>query len=227
MREAGSKLREIFEVILPRLKPGITISSIDTEVGSLIDKIGARSVLKMLGFYNNASFAVNEQVVQSEEQGILNPGDLVSVDINIFYKGFFVDKAVSLVLEPKHYIKSYLVNGVNQCLRTGIMNLKAGMTTGELGAIIEAQANLLNLTVCRELGGHTIGESHHMSPLIPNFDNNSEEVIEVNSFIAIEPIIFYGFYTLEYKGNEIRADVLSAHAEDTVLITESGAEVLT
>ena len=151
----------------------------------------------------------------------------MSLDMTLYYKGFFVDKAVSFVLEPQHYAKKYLVTAAQACLSSAVMSIHPGVTTSQIGAMIQAQASLLKVRPCRELSGHTIGESHHMLPLIPNLDNGAQDVIKVGDFVAIEPIVFYNYYILEHRGYEVTADELSAHVEDTVLVTDKGAEVIT
>jgi methionyl aminopeptidase len=228
MREAGAKLHLIFSQIRPHVVPGIRLSTIDKDVGGLLKYHGARSALKMVGFPGNMAISVNKQVIQgTPDSTLLREGDLVSLDMTLYYNGFFVDKAVSFVLEPQHYEKKYLVTAVQACLSSAIMSLHPGVTTGQIGAVIQAQASLLKVRPCRELSGHSIGESHHMLPLIPNLDDGSQDIIKAGDFVAIEPIVFYNYYILEHRGFEVTADELSAHAEETVLITDKGAEVIT
>ena len=228
MREAGAKLKEIFELILPDLRPGVVLHDVDERVASLLKSMEARSALKMLGFPGNISISINEQVVQGiPDNRIISQGDLISLDMTLFYKGFFVDKALSIVIDPKHYIKNYLVHASASCLKSGIINTKAGVTTSKIGSAIEAQARALRVRIGKEFSGHGIGESHHMKPIIPNFNNLGNDVINNKDFITIEPVVFYDLYALQTHGYEITANTLSAHFEETVLVTETGAEVIT
>lgn len=228
MREAGARLRRIFSLVIPRLTPGCALREIDEYVGSLLEGFRSRSALKMLGFPGNLAISIDKEVIQGfPDSRVLSAGDLVTLDMTLYYQGFFVDKAVSLVLEPQHYIKRYLAFAAHKCLETAVAGIRPGMTTGEIGALIAAQASVLKVKISKEFCGHTIGESHHMNPLIPNFDDKSTALIRQGDFIALEPIVFYNHYILKRKGFKAESDELSAHAEDTVLITEKGAEVIT
>jgi methionyl aminopeptidase len=228
MREAGAKLRSIFSSIIPTLIPGTRLSNVDDDVAGLLKYWRARSALRMLGFPGNIAISINTEVIQGvPDDRLLAAGDLVSLDMTLYYKGFFVDKAVSLVIEPRHYVKRYLADAAHRCLNTAIAGIRPGIKSGEIGALISAQAGALKVRVSKEFFGHAIGESHHMKPLIPNFDDKSANLIKQGDFIALEPIVFYNYYVLRHKGFHVEADELSAHAEDTVLVTETGAEVIT
>lgn len=228
MREAGAKIRDIFDIIIPKIVPGAVLSKIDAEVASLLRRMEARSALKMMGFPGNISICIDEQVVQGiPRDRVVSAGDLVSLDMTLYYRGFFVDKAVSLVIDPKHYSKSYLVRASNRCLETGISNIKPDVTNSAVGKSIETQASLLRVKVGKEFSGHGIGESHHMAPLIPNFNNLGDSKIKLGDFVTIEPVVFYDLYALQTYGYEVRANTLSAHCEETVLVTDTGAEVIT
>jgi methionyl aminopeptidase len=227
MREAGLILRQIFLIIVPQLVEGKVLSEIDSEVSDLLKQFKARSALKMLGFPANLAISLNKQVIQGiPDSRKLMAGDLVSVDMTLYYKGFFVDKAISLVLDPQHYIKRYVVKASRRCLEAALLSIRPGIMAGEIGAVMENQAAVLKVKVCKELFGHTIGESHHMKPLIPNYNNGSGAILRLGDFIAVEPIIFYDYYILEHKGFETNANQLSAHTEETILITKNGGEII-
>jgi methionyl aminopeptidase len=228
MFEAGLILRSVFNKTASLLNAGTNLAEVDSFVFSMIKDAGARSALAMMGFPGQMSFAINTEVIQIPHKGrILQAGDLISLDMTLFYKGFFVDKAISLVVEPKHYIKRYLVTAVNSCLNTGIKSLKSGMRISEIGRIIESQATALKVKIGKEFFGHTIGESHHMKPLIPNIFNNNFDILTPYTFITIEPIVFYDYYTINYNGFEIHSNVLSAHAEETLYVGKDKVEVIT
>lgn len=228
MREAGLILRHIFDSVIQTLRPGVNLDDIDNFVGNMLRSAGARSALKMMGFPSNMSFAVDEQVMQATPSGrLVRCGDIISIDMTIYYEGLFVDKATTLVVEPAHYIKRYLANAVKSCLTSAVKGVRPGMRCSEVGHIIESQAKVLRMRVGKEFYGHTIGESHHMKPLIPNFNDMSESIIRKGHYIAIEPIIFYDTYFLTRSKFEVKSNVLSAHAEDTIYVGSQGAEVIT
>jgi methionyl aminopeptidase len=228
MREAGAKLHLIFSHILPTLIAGTRLSSVDDDVGGLLKYFGARSALKMVGFPGNIAISINNEVIQGvPDSRHIHAGDLVTLDMTLYYKGFFVDKAESVVIDPQHYIKKYLVSAAKKCFEAALANIRPGVTTGQIGSMIATQASFLRVKPCRELCGHYIGESHHMKPLVPNVDDGSQDVVKEGDFLAIEPIVFYNYYVLKHKGFEVTADELSAQVEDTIIDTRDGAEVIT
>lgn len=228
MREAGGIIRQIFSLIMPKVSVGLELSKIDEETERLLKNFGARSALKMLGFPANISISLNEQVIQGLPEGrIFSSGDLVSLDLTVYYKGYFVDKAVSFVLDPKHYVKRYIVGASKKCFEAALVWARPYTKPEHIGAVIEQQALSLKVRPCKEFFGHAIGESHHMKPLIPNYAMQSDDILREGDFITIEPIVFYDRYTLVHNGFDVYADQLSAHTEETILITERGPEVIT
>jgi methionyl aminopeptidase len=228
MREAGGILRDTFSFIMARCSKGKELRELDFDVGVFLAERKAVSSLKLYGFEGNISTSLNYEVVQGiPDDRVLSEGDLVSIDLSIYYKGYFVDKARSFIIPPAHYIKKYLVSSVNKCLSVSSY-VRAGMSTGEVGHFIESIARQQRVHIGKEFSGHTIGEEPHMKPLIPNWADGSSSIIEEGTYIAIEPIIFYeDFYRLTHRGHLVSADKLSAHAEDTFLVTEGGLEAIT
>jgi methionyl aminopeptidase len=228
MREAGGILRDAFSFIIIQCSKGKALNELDFDVGLFLAERKAVSSLKLYGFEGNISTSLNYEVVQGiPNDRILSEGDLVSIDLSIYYKGYFVDKARSFVIPPAHYIKKYLVSSVNKCLSVSSY-LRGGMSAGEIGNFVESIAKQQRVHIGKEFSGHTIGEQPHMKPLIPNWADGSTDIIESGTYIALEPIIFYeDYYNLTYKGYSVSADKLSAHAEDTFLVTDDGLEVIT
>jgi methionyl aminopeptidase len=229
MRKAGGILRDIFSLVASRVVPGCLLSDLDFQIGQLIASRGAISGLKLSGFPSYASICIDYEVVQAQPKGrIIKEGDLVSVDLSIFYKGYFVDKARTWAVDPSHYTKRYLASSVQKCLDNVIAGVKSGITTGELGLLMEQNAKYFGLQVGKEFSGHGIGEQPHQNPIIPNYNDGSDTVIENESYITIEPVVFYGGgYTLSRDNWEVSANILSAHAEDTLFVTNNHAEVIT
>lgn len=228
MFEAGKLLNKLFSDVKAQIVPGVNLDEVDTYVSAFLRLNDARSALRMLGFPGYMSYAIDTEVIQQPAMGrIIKEDNLISLDMTMYYKGFFVDKAVSFVVPPAHYTKRYLVTSVEACLKSGIAAVRPNVQTSWVGGAIQGQANYLRMKVCRELYGHTIGENHHMKPLIPNFDNGSDEVIKEDTFVAVEPIIFYDHYKLNFDKVGVKSQTLCAHAEETVYVGKDGVEMVT
>jgi methionyl aminopeptidase len=229
MKEAGYILKEIFGFVTPMIVEGVRLQDIDYEVSLALESYGAKSGMKMLGFPNNLAISIDYEVIQGiPDSRVLKEGDIVSVDMTLFYEGVFVDKAVTQIINPCHYEKQYLKSTIDTCLSTALSSIQPNITSGRLGQIIQDVTSSLGLSVGYQFSGHTIGRQPHMEPLIPNYDDGSTAVISPGMFICIEPIIFYGSnYNINFEGSTITSNLLSAHAEETVYITEEGYEVIT
>jgi methionyl aminopeptidase len=231
MQEAGAKIKDLFDFVLSELKVGVSIEELDLEVGNLIEKNGCKSALKMTGFPSFMSFSFNTEVVQGLPAGkTVSAGDLISIDTTLSYKGIFVDKAISVVIPPAHFEKEYIVSAVNQCFAGALEATRPGATTKELGLAIQRQSEFLKVIPCKELCGHGIGVEYHMPPQILNYYREAEPDIYLKEgqFICLEPIVFYGSsYTLDSNKHTFFSKCLSAHREETIMVTETGAEILT
>jgi len=228
MFQAGKILRQLFVEVKERIIPGANLSDVDDFVKSYINDYKAKSALRMLGFPGYMSYSIDNEVIQHEANNrIVKEDQLMSIDMTMYYEGFFVDKAESFVIPPAHYVKRYLVTAVNNCLQSGISVVRAGVVTSFIGSVIEAQANYMRVKVSREFYGHGIGENHHQKPLIPNFNNGSDEKVRNDTFIAVEPIVYYDYNRTWHKDLKVFSDKLCAHAEDTVYVKKDGAEVVT
>lgn len=236
MREAGLILRDIFDQIISQIRPGLTLKLLDDRADKLLKHYNAESGLRLQGFPTNIAISLNEEVIQGiPNDRVISEGDLISLDMTLYYKGFFVDKAISLTIDPSHYSKRYLVTAVKQCFDSAFsflnsqIKISGKLPSWSIGKVIEQQAKALGITTTSKLSGHGIGEEPHMKPIIPNsFNLKFDDILKPDMFITIEPIIFYTKVSnIHFDGFLVHSNDLSAHWEDTIAITRNGAEVIT
>jgi methionyl aminopeptidase len=159
---------------------------------------------------------------------IIKEGDLITFDVAIKYKGYYVDKAISFGIEPLNYDSFYLIHSLKLCVERALEVIRPGCYVSSIGGMIERTALAQGLYVGKNFYGHGIGIYKHESPAIPNFNNRDKFVLKPNMVITIEPVLFFSLPLLFYPNNyTISSDTLSVHAEETVFILEDGMEVVT
>lgn len=236
MREGGKLLASIFEGLKQRVVPGVSELELDAWVEHEIKALGAIATYKTteVNFPNVICISTNDEIVHgipTEYQ--LEKGDIASFDLVIEYKGMKTDSAFTTVVgEQPAGVKKHLLNYTERSLYAGIDAIKGPVYTGDIGAAVEKVLNEGKLGVIRELVGHGIGLEMHMPPEIPNYGiKRSGVLLQPGDTIAIEPMATLGRERIKQDddGWTIRtADgSLAAHFEHTILITETGAEVLT
>lgn len=238
MRDGGRILATIFAGIREYVQPGMSERSIDTWVASEIKKHGAIATYKTdeVKFPASICISVNEQIVHSVPSDYtLEVGDVVSFDLVIEYKGMKTDSAFTMVIgEEPSGAKKHLINATERSLYAGIDAIKgAGTRTGNIGAAVEKVLKEAKLGNVRELVGHGVGLEMHMPPEVPNWGKKGRgDVLNVGDTIAIEPMATLGSEKINSHHADgwtisARDSSIAAHFEHTVLITETGAEILT
>ena len=236
MREGGKLLAAIYDGLKKYIQPGMTELEVDAWVAKEIVRLGAVATYKTseVNFPNVICISTNDIIVHGiPSDYVLEKGDLVSFDLVITYKGMKTDSAFTMVLGEKPMgVKKHLLSFTERSLYAGIDAIKGPVHTGDIGAAVEKVLNDGKLGIVRELVGHGVGLEMHMSPEIPNYGRKGTGVLlKPGDTIAIEPMAMLGKERIKTDpdGWTIRtADgSLAAHFEHTVLITETGAEVLT
>lgn len=230
MRAGGGILRDIFTILLEYITPGKTTKDIETLLSKLLKQFKVESgTLGFNGFPSVVCISVNEEILNGVPSNrILSIGDLVSVDLLIKYNGVYLDKAITMSLGNARYDQHYIINAANQCLDAVITLVKPNMTNYDIGEIIFNTAYSLGVKTIKGFGGHGIGLSRHTKPFIPN-SKIVKEVINIKSgmFFTAEPIVCYNSPLYEQKGVTVIGDPISAHVEETLLMTDTGIEVMT
>ena len=237
MRECGRMLATIYQELRQKVTAGMSELDANDIVAKRIADFGAEATyLTDEGkFPGVICISTNEQLVHSPPtEYVFEPGDVVSFDLVIGYRGMKTDSAFTMVVdEQPRGAKKHLLHATEQSLCAGIDAISGdGTRVGDISAAVEAVLKKAKLGIIRELVGHGVGLEMHMSPEIPNFGRRGSGVmLHAGDTIAIEPMAALG-------GEKIMTDAdgwtivmkdgsLGAHFEHTVLITETGAEILT
>ncbi len=236
MREGGKLLATIFDGLKTQAVPGVNELALDAWVEKEIKRLGAVATYKTpeVNFPNVICISTNEQIVHGVPADYeLEKGDIVSFDLVITYKGMKTDAAFTMVVgEPAGGVKKHLINTTERSLYAGIDAIKGPVYTGDISAAVEKVLSDGKLGIVRELVGHGVGQEMHMSPEVPNYGRKGSGVLlRPGDTIAIEPMAMLGKEKIktDRDGWTIRTKdgSLAAHFEHTVLVTETGAEILT
>ncbi len=234
MREAGRILAEVHNELGTIIKPGITTLEIDRKGEELIRSYGCEpSFLNYNGYPASICVSVNEEVVHGipSKKRILKEGDIVSLDAGVIYKGYHSDAARTYGVGKISIEATQLIEVTKQCFFEGIKYAKPGNHLHDISNAIMDYADKFHYGVVRDLTGHGIGSHLHEEPSIPNFRQKSRGPRLVPGMtLAIEPMINAGTYRVSWLDDDwtvvTNDGKLSAHYENTVLITEEGCEIL-
>lgn len=234
MREAGRILAKVHDELGKMVKPGISTYDIDKAGEELIRSYGCEpSFLNYNGYPASICVSVNEEVVHGipSKKRILKDGDIVSLDAGVIYKGYQSDAARTHAVGNISKEARQLIDVTKQSFFEGIKFAKEGNHLHEISAAIADYAESFGYGVVRDLVGHGIGTHLHEDPQIPNFRQKNRGIrLEAGMTLAIEPMINAGSYDVYWLDDDwtvVSDDAsLSAHYENTVLITKDGCEIL-
>jgi len=236
MREGGRLLATIYAELKKYVHAGMSEREIDAWVATEIKKLGAVATYKTseVNFPGVICISTNDEIVHGVPTDyVLEKGDVVSFDLVITYKGMKTDAAFTMVVDEKPAgVKKHLLNVTERSLYAGIDAIKGPTYTGDISAAVEKVLNDGKLGIVRELVGHGVGQEMHMPPEVPNYGRKGTGVLlRPGDTVAIEPMATLGKEKIlsDPDGWTIRTrdGQLAAHFEHTVLITETGAEILT
>ncbi len=178
--------------------------------------------------------SVNDVIVHGipNEAQILEEGDIITLDGGLVFGGLFTDHAITVPVGKISQDAQKLINVTKESLKVGISAIKPGATTGDIGAAIEQYVKPFKYGIVRELAGHGVGYKVHEDPYVPNFGKRGEGIkLKPGMVLAIEPMLTDGtrFVSFSRDGYTVttKDHKLSAHFEHTVVVTETGYEILT
>lgn len=236
MAAGGRILAATHQHIKPALQPGISTLEIDAMVESFIrSHPGATPSFKGLyGFPGSACISLNEEIVHGipSARRILKDGDIITVDIGVYYGSFHTDSAWTYAVGKISPEATRLMEVTEASLWAAIRETKMGNHIGDLGAACEALVSKAGFSVVRDLVGHGVGAQMHEEPQVPNHGKPKRGPrLQAGMTIAIEPMVNAGgpaTKTLGDKWTIVTLDgSLSAHFEHTVAVTAEGPRVLT
>lgn len=237
MREGGKRLAKVRQQVVGAIRPGLSLYSLEEIADDEIKKQGGRAGFKMVPGYSWATcINVNEGVVHGiPHRNIkLNNGDMVSVDMGMFYKGYHTDTSTTVVagkatLEQKKFLESGRV-----ALKRAIKQARAGKRVGHISRAMQVSIENGGYNCVRNLTGHGLGKELHEPPAIPCIlKDNIEQTpkLVMGMTLAIEAIYVKGGFetkTLDDNWTIVTKDGEWAGLfEETVLVTEQSPEILT
>lgn len=234
MREGGGILAEIMEKLKGEVRAGISTRELDSLAKNLIFIYGAEPAFKdYQGFPAYLCTSINEEIVHGiPSERKLKEGDIISLDLGIFYKGFFVDMAVTLPVGEISPEAQRLIKITKKALKRAIKKVKPGNTLGDIGNAIQRYVEGQGFSVIKELCGHGIGRELHEEPQILNFGKRHRGLkLKEGMTFCIEPMVAKGKGEVEKMENgytyKTKDNSLSSHFEHTIAVEKEGCEILT
>ena len=236
MRESGKVMKEVFAKLKDFIKPGITTKDIDKFCNRFIISKGCKpSFLHLYDFPGSVCTSVNSVIVHGipSDKMVLHEGDIVSVDVGVNYKGIHTDACRTYPVGNISKEAQDLIDVPEKAFFEGIKHLKSGSRVGDIGEAIQKFVEPKGYSLVREMVGHGIGTSVHEEPNVPNYGKaGTGPILRAGMCIAIEPMVNAGTRHIVISNEDgwtcsTRDGKLSAHYENTLLITEDGVEVMT
>ena len=231
---AGAVVQEALSAMQQSLKPGMTTEALDAVGAAVFRRHGARSAPNLVyGFPGTNIICINDEIVHGiPGDRVIQPGDLVTIDVTAELDGFIADAAVTVPMEPIDHLKQRLCECAETAFYKAIEVARAGEPINVIGRAIEDEVKRNGFSVIPDLSGHGVGRSIHEDPVVSNYyDARDTEPLTEGLVITIEPIVVAGssrWYEDEDGWTVKTADgSLSAHFEHTMVITDGKPILLT
>ena len=235
MRKSGKLTGDLLKYLEKEIKVGMSTKALDKLAYEYITSFGATpSFLGYAGYPASTCISIDDTVVHGipSDDIIIKEGQIVSIDVGVILDGWQGDAARSFLIGECSEEKVKLVNITRECFFKAVENLCDGTPLGDIGYNVQTHAEANGFSVVRALTGHGIGREMHEDPAVPNYGRKGTGIrLKTGMVIAIEPMINAGTFKVEFmkdgwtcKTQDRRP---SAHYENTILITENGAEILT
>lgn len=235
IRKCCSLTKEILDMVESRITAGISTEEINRWVHDYtIEKGAYPAPLGYYGFPKSTCVSINEVVCHGipDENTIIKDGDIVNVDVTCILDGYYGDSNRTFMIGNVSDKARDLVETARECLRLAIEEVKPFNTIGDIGFVINEYAVSKGYSVVYEFGGHGVGNEFHEEPFVPHVGERGEGMILLPGMtFTIEPMINEGVpetVVLEDEWTAVTADnKLSAQFEHTILVTDTGYEILT
>lgn len=235
MRSAGKVAGQILRDLKDIIKPGIATIEIDRFVEKTVREHKMTAAEKgYCGYPASVCVSVNEEVVHGipSKKRLLREGDIVSVDLVVEYRGYMADAARTYAVGNISEDAKHLIETAEEAFFKGIAFAKEGYRLSDISNAVQTVVEGEGFGVIRDFVGHGIGSDMHEDPQIPNYGKPGKGPrLQRGMTLAIEPMITQGSYEVEVLSDDWTAVTvdgkLSAHYENTVVITDGEPEVLT
>ena len=234
MRPACALAAKVLNEVAAFIKPGVSTRQIDNLAADIIRANGAKSAfLGYRKFPCHMCISVNDEIVHGmASERLVKFGDIVSLDVGVFYKGFIGDTAKTVAVGGCSVAAQRLMDVTESALYKGIAAALPGNRVSDISRAVQQYVEGNSFSVVREFVGHGVGRKMHEEPQIPNFvDRNSDQKLRPGMTLAIEPMVNVGSANVKILKDGwtvvTQDGSLSAHFEHTVLVTGGQPEILT
>lgn len=235
MRDAAKVTGDILRDLETLIKPGMTTYDVNAYVEDKIAHYKMTPTFKGYGgFPAGACVSVNDEIVHGipSKNRVLNEGDIVSVDTGATYRGYASDAARTYAVGEITADAQKLIDVTKESFFQGVKYAMVGFRLHDIGHAIQEYSEKNGMAVIREYLGHGIGRDLHEDPQVPNYGRpHTGPHLKEGMVLAIEPMLAQGTYDTRVLSNDwtvVTADgKLSAHYENTVVITDGEPELLT
>jgi len=234
MAQAGNIVGEVLESIKGMIQTGMTTKEIELFADGRIKALGGKPAFKgYRGYPASICTSVNDEVVHGiPSSRKLKDGDIISIDLGVYYDGFYGDAAITAPVGKIDSETAALLRITEEALDLGIENAIEGNRVYDISYAIQSHAEKNGLAVVRTFVGHGIGRELHEEPQIPNYGTPGKGPrLKEGMTLAIEPMVNAGTYEVKILGDGWTAVTTdgkkSAHFEHTVLVTSGKPEILT
>ena len=235
MRIAGRITAEALMVAKDEIRPGLTTKELDTKIRRYIEKCGATpTFLGYNGFPGSACISINDEVIHGipSDKVVITEGDIVKVDVGARFRGYNGDSARTFAVGKVSDEALRLISVTKESFYEAMKFARAGYRIGDIGHAVESFVISNGFSVVREYTGHGVGADLHEEPEIPNYGREGRGArLYPGMTLAIEPMVNAGTEKVKVRKDGwtvVTLDgKLSAHYENSLLITESDPVILT
>lgn len=234
MELAGRVTRAVLNAMKAAVRPGISTRELDAIGSAAMKKMGGRSAPKLIyGFPGENCISVNDEIVHGVPGNrVLRSGDLVKLDVTVEVNGYMADACETVGVGSIDRESQRLADCAREAFHAGLAAVRPGARAFDVGRAIQAVVRRAGFSVVRDLTGHGIGRTIHEAPTIPNdYDPRCSDILTLGLVFTIEPLVATGGpRTVTLKDGwtiRTRDRSRSAHHEHTVVVTATGARLLT
>ena len=234
IRKSCKLTHDVLDMVGERIKAGITTDDINTWVHEYTVQHNAYPApLGYSGYTKSVCTSINDVICHGiPDDTVLKDGDIVNVDVSCILEGYYGDASRMYIIGDASKEAVDLVRVSKECLQKGIEQVKPYNTLGDIGHAIQEHAESFGYSVVYDYGGHGIGLEFHEEPFVPHIGKKGEGMILLpNMTFTIEPMINIGSPDSEILEDDWTAVTvdgsLSSQWEHTILVTETGYEILT
>jgi methionyl aminopeptidase len=234
MQKAGALTAAALHTGGAAIRPGVTTKQIDKVIHDyIVSHGGIPSFLGYGGFPGSACISVNNEVIHGiPGERVIEEGDIVSIDVGALVNGYHGDSAYTFPCGKISAEAQALLDGTKKSLENAIAQAVVGNRIGDISHAVQSTVEPLGYSVVREYVGHGVGAKLHEPPNVPNFGPAGHGArLMPGMTLAVEPMVNAGEKDIRVLKDEwtvvTRDGSLSAHYENTILVTEGEAEVLT